>query len=318
MKKEISICNITAKPGQKDQGFINILDTETKMPITIINGQKEGKTVLITAGVHGCEYPGIRTAIELAKEINPQDISGNIIIVHVVNTAGFEKRRAAIMPEDNKNILRVFPGDENGTISDKIAHVITNELISKVDYYFDIHGGDLHEELIPHLYYPAKADEQVVNKCIEIAKHFNVSYYAPSNNINGTFTSAAINKNIPSLLIERGGCGLCKEEEVNLYKDDILNILSVLNVIKYERCSKEFSPKEIKKAIYLDAREDGCWTCFVKSGQAIKKGEKLGEISDYFGNIIDTYYAEFDSTVLYNTVAYSVSKGSSLVAYGRS
>ena len=89
-------------------------------------------------------------------------------------------------------------------------------------------------------------------------------------------------------------------------------------MIKYERSYKEFSPKEIKKAIYLDAREDGCWTCFVKSGQEIKKGEKLGEISDYFGNIIDTYYAEFDSTVLYNTVAYSVSKGSSLVAYGRS
>ena len=104
MKKEISICNITAKPDQKAQGFINILDTETKMPITIINGQKEGKTVLITAGVHGWEYPGIRTAIELAKEINPQDVSGNIIIVHVVNTAGFEKRRAAIMPEDDKNI----------------------------------------------------------------------------------------------------------------------------------------------------------------------------------------------------------------------
>ena len=37
MKKEISICNITAKQGQKAQGFINILDTETKMPITIIN-----------------------------------------------------------------------------------------------------------------------------------------------------------------------------------------------------------------------------------------------------------------------------------------
>ena len=59
------------------------------------------------------------------------------------------------------------------------------------------------------------------------------------------------------------------------------------------------------------------WTAYNK-GKTIKKGEKLGEISDYFGNIIDTYYAEFDSTVLYNTVAYSVSKGSSLVAYGRS
>ena len=317
MKKEISICNITAKQGEKAQGFINILDTETKMPITIINGQKEGKTVLITAGVHGCEYPGIRTAIELSQEIDPKEVSGNIIIVHLVNMEGFEQRRAAVMPQDNKNILRVFPGDENGTISDKIAYVITNELISKADYYFDIHGGDLHEELIPHIYYPAKAKKEVVNKCKEIAKHFNVGYYAPSNNINGTFTSAAVNKDIPSLLIERGGCGLCQEEEVNLYKDDILNVLSVLNVIEYKRCHKDFTPEEIKYAIYLDAVKDGCWTCFVDAGQSVKKGDKLGVISDYFGNIIDTYYAEFDSTVLYNTVAYSVPKGSSLVAYGR-
>ena len=56
---------------------------------------------------------------------------------------------------------------------------------------------------------------------------------------------------------------------------------------------------------------------FVDAGQSVKKGDKLGVISDYFGNIIDTYYAEFDSTILYNTVAYSVPKGSSLVAYGR-
>ena len=163
----------------------------------------------------------------------------------------------------------------------------------------------------------AKAKKEVVNKCKEIAKHFNVGYYAQSNNINGTFTSAAVNKDIPSLLIERGGCGLCQEEEVNLYKDDMLNILSLLNMIEYKRCHKDFTPEEIKYAIYLDAVKDGCWTCFVDAGQSVKKGDKLGVISDYFGNIIDTYYAEFDSTILYNTVAYSVPKGSSLVAYGR-
>ncbi len=317
MKKELSVCNLKVKQGEKIQDFINILDTDTKIPVTLINGEKEGKTVLITAGVHGCEYPGIKTAIELAKEIDPKEVSGNIIIVHLVNVAGFEKRSAAVMPEDSKNILRVFPGDKDGTISDKIAHIITNELISKVDYYFDLHGGDLHENLIPHLYYPAKASKEVMNKCIEIAKHFNVPYIAKSNNTNGTFTSAAINKNIPSLLIERGNRGLCKEEDVNLYKDDILNILSVLNLINYQRRFKDFSPREIKESVYLDAMKDGCWTCFVNSGQFIKKGKKLGEISDYFGNIIDTYYAEFDGVVLYNTVALSVQKGSSLIAYGR-
>ena len=316
MKTELSICNLKVQPGEKIQGFINILDTDTKLPITIINGEKQGKTILITAGVHGCEYPGIKTAIELASQINPKDVSGNIIIIPIVNTEGFEKRSAGVTPEDKKNILRVFPGNENGTISDKIAHVITNELISKADYYFDLHGGDLHEDLVPHMYYPAQANEEVVDKCIEIAKYFNVSYYVPSNNKNGTFTSAAIYSNLPSLLIERGGCGLCKEEDVKKYKDDILNILNVLNVVKYDRIEKISCPQKIKQAVYLNSFSSGCWTCFVKAGENVKKGQKLGEISDYFGNVIETHYALFDAVVLYNTVAYYVEQDSSIIAYG--
>lgn len=317
MKEILSICQLNTKHGEKVQGFIKILDTNIEIPITLINGEKEGKTVVITAGVHGCEYPGIKTAIELADEINPKDVSGNIIIVHIVNTLGFKEKRAAIMPEDNKNILRVFPGNKNGTVSDKIAYFITNEIYSKADIYFDLHGGDLHEDLVPHIYYPAKAEDEIVEKCIEIAKYFNVNYFAKSNNTNGTFTSAAINHKIPSLLIERGGCGLCKEKEVIEYKKDMLNVLSKLNVLDYEITQGEVSPKEIKEAIYLDSLNEGCWTCFVSAGKFIKKGDKLGEIRDYFNNIIDTYYAEFDGIILYNTVALSVEKGSSLVAYGR-
>ena len=317
MKNELIIQELKAKAGEKNKGFITILDTETKMPVTIINGEKEGKTMLITAGVHGCEYPCIKTAIELAREIDPKKVTGQIIIVHPVNTQGFVGRNAAIVPEDNKNILRVFPGDKNGTISEKIAYVISNELQAKADFYLDIHGGDIHEDLLPHIYYPGAADEKIVEASIKIAKCFNVPYYVKSNTTNGTYTSAAIRKSIPSLLIERGGCGLCKEEDVKAYKNDIINVLAYLNILEHEIIEKEFEAKEIKEAIYLDALNDGCWTCLVKAGDNIIKGQKLGEVTDYFGNIIDTYYAEFDAVVLYNTVAFSVTKNSPLVAYGK-
>lgn len=317
MKNELMIQALKAKAGEKKQGFIKILDTETKMPVTIINGEKDGKTMLITAGVHGCEYPCIKTAIELAREIDPKKVTGQIIIVHPVNTQGFVGRNAAIVPEDNKNILRVFPGDKNGTISEKIAYVISNELQAKADFYLDIHGGDVHEDLLPHIYYPGAAKENVVEASIEMAKCFNVPYYVKSNTTNGTYTSAAIRKSIPSLLIERGGCGLCKEEDVKAYKNDIINVLAYLNILEHEIIEKDFKAKEIKEAIYLDALNDGCWTCLVKAGENIIKGQKLGEVTDYFGNIIDTYYAEFDAVVLYNTVAFSVTKNSPLVAYGK-
>ena len=68
------------------------------MPVTLINGEREGKTILITSGIHGAEYPAIKTAIELAKEINPSEVSGKIIIVHPGNLEVFEQRKAAIMP----------------------------------------------------------------------------------------------------------------------------------------------------------------------------------------------------------------------------
>lgn len=317
MKKELVICELSAKPGEMNQGFINILNTETNMPVTIINGSKEGKTMLITAGIHGCEYPCIKTAIELAKEIDPKKVSGQIIIVHLVNTQAFVKRAAAVVPEDNKNILRMFPGNKEGTISEKIAYVISNELQDKADFYLDIHGGDVQEDLLPHIYYPGAAKQSVVEASIEMAKCFNVPYYVKSNTTNGSYTSAAIRKDIPSLLIERGGCGLCKEEDVKAYKSDILNVLATLNILDHEITEREFSPKEIKEAIYLDALNDGCWTCFVKAGDYVKEGQELGKVTDYFGNEIDIYYAEFDGVVLYNTVAFSVTRDSSLVAYGK-
>lgn len=316
MNKVLKIGSLTAIPGEKKQGFVKVLDTQYSMPITIINGIHEGRTILITAGVHGGEYPCIKTAMDLAKEIEPSEVWGQIILVHPVNVAGFIGRNEAVMPVDNKNILRVFPGDKDGTLSEKIAYFITHELQDQSDIYLDLHGGDLNEDLLPHIYYPGVGEEWVVKESKRIAEFFDMPYYIKSNTRNGTYTSAAL-RGTPSLLIERGGCGLCKEEDVKAYKKDIQSVLSALEVIKKERTEKQYNPVEIYEAEYVDALNSGCWVCYVKAGEAIKEGQKLGEVTDFFGNIIDSYYAKYDGIVLYHTVAYSVTENSSLIAYGK-
>ena len=93
MKNILEINGLKAEVATKVQGFINILDTDRKIPVTLINGAKEGKSLLITAGVHGGEYPCIKAAIEIAKEINPADVCGNIIIpVNAINIRHFNGR----------------------------------------------------------------------------------------------------------------------------------------------------------------------------------------------------------------------------------
>ncbi|MCR4944711.1 MAG: succinylglutamate desuccinylase/aspartoacylase family protein [Clostridium sp.] len=317
MIKELDAYELKISIEEKVRGYLKIIDTGLKVPVTIINGKKPGKTIVITSGVHGCEYEGIKAAMELSEEINPREVSGKIIIFHPINISAFESRSAGIVPEDKKNLLRVFPGNKNGTVSEKIAYVLSNEFLKEADYYLDIHGGDVYEDLIPHIYYPGKAKESIIKESIELAKAFDVKYYIKSNTTNGTYTSAAINYDVPSILIERGCLGVCGEEDVKAYKKDILNALIELNILSGEKTIKDFSPQEITDARYIDSKNSGCWIRYVKAGDNIKKGQKLGEIKDYFGQLIDTCYAEFDGVVLYNTAAFYVDKGSSLVAYGK-
>ena len=57
---------LEAAPGEKADGWMELADGQFILPATVIRGKKQGKTVLITAGVHGGEYVGIQSAVDLA------------------------------------------------------------------------------------------------------------------------------------------------------------------------------------------------------------------------------------------------------------
>ena len=65
------------KPGERVSGFLSLGDGEFQLPVTILNGEEPGKTVLITAGIHAEEYVGIQAAIELADRLKTEKNSGD-------------------------------------------------------------------------------------------------------------------------------------------------------------------------------------------------------------------------------------------------
>ena len=54
-----------------------------EVPVTVINGVKEGPTVVITAGVHPNELIGQAATVRLARELEPSEIAGTLIFVHI-------------------------------------------------------------------------------------------------------------------------------------------------------------------------------------------------------------------------------------------
>lgn len=306
-------CKAVERAPGKVQDLIKIEGTHVKIPMTVITGEKNGPTVFVTAGLHGSEYPGILAMIELAGELDPQDISGRLIALHPVNSQAFWTRIPFILPEDGQNLNRVFPGSPDGSPSGRTAWRLT-EFQELADFYLDLHSGDLHENLTPFVYYSRLGSPKVVEASRRAAGFLNVGYLVGSDSGSGAIGSAA-SRGTPGLLIERGGCGQCRREDVDLYKKDLINVFKHLGLLAGEPELPATPPLELENIIYLEAKLNALWEPLVSAGEKVKAGQALGRLFDFFGKTVETFQAERDGIVLYHLNALAANMGDVLVAY---
>lgn len=313
MNKYLDINSV--ENGEKKEGYLKIPGSEVCLPVVVINGEKPGKTVLMTAGIHGCEYTGIETLIEFTKEIQPSQVTGRLLIVPVANPSGFKGIVPFNVPEDDCNLNRKFPGNKEGSLSEKLAYVITWELQARADFYIDLHAGDLYEQVTPYVYYPGIAEAEVTEISRKAAACLKVFYRVKSSATTGAYNYAAL-QGIPAILIERGGGGRWSSEEVKEYKEDVIAVLNHLGVLTETAVKENTQQLEMDTAYYPEAGAEGFWYPLVKPGDRVKKGQILGEIKDVFGNSLEVFEAESDAVVLYMTTTLSIKQGNPTVAYG--
>lgn len=104
-----------------------------------------------------------------------------------------------------------------------------------------MHSGDIHESLHPYVYYPGQPTPEVEKASKRIAKVVDVEYMVRSLATGGAYNYAA-STGLPSILIERGGAGLCLHEDIEAYKDDIRNILRRLKMFELPVKPRHYHP----------------------------------------------------------------------------
>ncbi len=309
----LTINNLATSPGEKKQGYIHVEGTEVKMPTTVIHGNEEGKTILITGGVHGGEYPCIETAIQLARYLEPSEVKGTLIIIHPVNVPAFLAKLQYYGPYDGKNLNRVFPGKALGTVSERIAYTV-NQLQQEADFFIDLHGGDIHEGLVPFVIYSKIGGDELANVSAEAAKKVGFPYVVGSISEGGSIAGAA-KVGTPGFLAELGQCGRWTQVEVDHYIKGIKNVLVHLEVLGQKMEVDEPLHMLDRMAVYK-AEHEGCWYPEHGLNEQLEKGDKLGEIRDFFGNTLSEYYAEEDGIVLYVVTSLAITVGDPLIALG--
>ena len=324
-QKALKVGGVIADPGEKKSGFIEIpagMDgPELQIPITIINGTKTGPVLALTAGVHGYEYPPILALQRLRKKLEPSQISGAVIIVHVVNMPSFLKRTIYYNPHDWKNMNRVFPGRIDGSMTERIAYQITNEVIDQCDYLIDMHCGDGNEDLMPYLYYTETGDQHLDKRTRALAINFGfkviIHETVKPNEISASLcANSALLKGKPALTIESGKLGRTDEEDIVRIINGTNNILKHLKMIEGNP-ELLFDSIWIKKVTYIRSEHQGIFYPLAHQGRHVQKGELLGYLTDFFGNIIQKAIAPHEGIIMYIIATPPMSKGEPMVKIGR-
>ena len=128
--------------------------------MAVLHGAKPGPVLAIVSGAHGTEYASIVAVQQLIDAVKPADLSGTLILVPLVNVPSFEKLTPHVNPTDNKSMNSRYPGDPNGTQTDRASAVITKEVVEQCDHLIDLHGGDLDENLRPYSYWTVTGNQK--------------------------------------------------------------------------------------------------------------------------------------------------------------
>lgn len=287
------------------------LNTRSKIdvPIIVERGKKTGPCILLIGGLHGDETNGVEIVRQIvAKGLNKPEI-GTVICIPLLNVFGFINQTRAF--PDGRDLNRVFPGSNTGSLASRFAFHLMNEVIPHVDFCIDYHTGGAQR----FNYSQIRIDEGC-DETFELAKIFASPYIVYSKSPERTFRKS-ITKLGKKVLLFEGGKSLNLDK--NVTKSGIQGAINVMHHIGLRNFSSQISHEKsvvIKSSKWIRAKHSGMFRSSVSAGQKVERGIKLGSISDPFGDFESSFKNSQQGYILNSNHSPIVNQGDALFHIG--
>ncbi|MEU3092787.1 succinylglutamate desuccinylase/aspartoacylase domain-containing protein [Streptomyces massasporeus] len=316
----LSVGALVAEPGTKARGYVRAdLGTLTPdIPMTLVNGTRPGPRVVITAGVHGGEFPPIDAVVRLADGLEPSEVHGQVIICPVANPPAVYQGRLNISPVDGVNLNRVFPGDPAGGPTERLAAWLFANLIDGADVYIDLHCGGIDQVLRDFVGYRLTGDPDLDKATAELAGSFGIEdVILGLTPEGGNSHAAAARRGIAAVLVEVGELGQ-RDEATSLRRvEGLLKALRHLSVLDQDGSA----PAPIRQWVWsagVTAEATGLWYPeFSFDADVIgevTEGDLLGRIVDPTDGTEHAVHAPADGRIFYGMHGLTVATGAELAA----
>ena len=273
------------KPG-KQQGFLQVPYSHNlggwanvMIPITVV-ARGTGPTVLVLGGNHGDEYQGQIAAMNLARQLTPEMITGRIILIPSLN---FPAARAAtrLSPLDGMNMNRAFPGDAEGPVTSQVAHYLRTVLFPMSDVVIDMHSGGRSMEFVPcsHMHLVTDREQRARMFAAMLAWGTDFSFIYVDIAGTGLLPVEAENQGKLVITTELGG-GECVPAAVHrITQSGLRNVLIHVGLLKGRELKRK-APAIITQATnredYILAPESGIFEIMIDLGTRVKRGQTVG------------------------------------------
>jgi uncharacterized protein len=181
------------------------------------------------------------------------------------------------VPKSDIDLNRMFPGSKSGTLMEKLAAVVVDDLIGS-DICIDLHASDIFVKEIPQV----RVSEHFAEKLLPFAKLLNVDMVwmnATATVHESTLAHTLNSMSIPTLVIEMGLGKKINRAFGNQIVDGILNLMHEMGFWKQE--ISDIKTPVISKdgqVEFLRASTTGVFIPFIEHNHFVKKGQKIGEV----------------------------------------
>ena len=254
--------------------------------VFVCRGAASGPIAAILAGVHGDEYEGPSALAELAKRLRPNAMHGSVVAIPVANPMAFCTAQRT-NPEDGLNLARTFPGNRQGSPTERLAATLFESAVADADFLIDLHSGGVEYNFLPLAGFYGEAGPQ--NPSYRAARRMGLPALWKLPETEGVLSHEAWKRGIPSVGAEYLGAGQLSRQGVSRYVEGVLSCLKLWGI-----CPEEKLLPESGDALTGDwqlASVTGVFDAGVSLGATVVPGEELAAIRDLRGNVLERFVA---------------------------
>ncbi|MEX0269651.1 succinylglutamate desuccinylase/aspartoacylase family protein [Leptolyngbyaceae cyanobacterium UHCC 1019] len=295
----ISYLNVNdLEPGKKYRFFFQGVQMGTGqhwyVPIVVAKGDREGKRISLTAGVHGDELSPVNAVQRIMANLDPAKMAGTAIAVYDLSRPAKEyTQRMWPTAQSGGSLIdlnRVWPGDEMGTNAPtRHAGILWNRLFKhNVDVALDYHTGATGGDFTMFIFADLRQPE-----IRQIAELFPIEQIKNDPGENGTLEMAFVKANVPVMTIEIGGARSYDMQKIAMAVEGSMNVFKHYKVIDgtIDRTSKEAGTFFGDTFETIRSTSGGYIELLVDLKDKVTSGQKVAIQRNSFGDIVAEYTA---------------------------